>query len=188
MKNPITPFPEDAGYYKVDYIIPRPLVDGNDYNHFYLSPTPSNTVSETNAIWVEGAGSLSIVTAPGGDTDIDGVGRLASMFKNGESFYSNLDIIDECTPFFELSVSSFSFIKNNIKALSKSGTNIFEVINTDEISTIMLYDIRGSLLDTFTMNHQSSALINMENFPSAMYLLGFESNQKRIANIKILVQ
>ena len=59
MKNPISPFPEDAGYYRVDSIIPRPLADGNEYRHFYLSPTPSNTISSTNAIWVEGAGSLS---------------------------------------------------------------------------------------------------------------------------------
>ena len=188
MKNPITPFPENAGYYKVDSIIPRPLVDGNNYKHFYLSPTPSNTVGENNAIWVEGAGSLSIITAPGGDADIDGVGRLACMFKNGESFYSDLGIIDECNPSIILSVSSFSSENNNIKAISKPGTDIFELIHIDEISTIILYDIKGLVLDTFKINHQSSTSINLENYPSGMYLLAFESNHKRIENIKILVK
>lgn len=36
-KNPISPFPTNGGYYKVDSIISSPLVDGNHYRHFYLS-------------------------------------------------------------------------------------------------------------------------------------------------------
>ena len=39
MKNPVTPFPEDAGYFTIDSIVPRPLVDGNNYRHFYFSPS-----------------------------------------------------------------------------------------------------------------------------------------------------
>ncbi|MBV1924470.1 MAG: hypothetical protein KUG68_10640 [Flavobacteriaceae bacterium] len=49
MKNPITPFPEDAGYYTLDSIVPRPLVDGNEYRHFYFKPSESNNVSFNKA-------------------------------------------------------------------------------------------------------------------------------------------
>ena len=59
IKNPASPFLEDAGYYKVDAITLLPLVDLNLYRQFYLSPATSNTISENDAIWVEGVGSLS---------------------------------------------------------------------------------------------------------------------------------
>ena len=48
-------------YYNLDSIISRPLVNGNDYRHFYFSPSESNIVSTTNAIWIEGAGSLYMI-------------------------------------------------------------------------------------------------------------------------------
>lgn len=58
MQNPISPFPQDGGPFILDSIVERPLVDGNAYKHFYFSPTPDNTISTENAIWIEGVGSL----------------------------------------------------------------------------------------------------------------------------------
>ena len=187
MKNPITPFPEDAGYFRVDSIIPRPLVDGNNYDHFYFSPAASNTVTN-NAIWVEGVGSLSIITAPSGDPDIDGVGRVACVFKNGESFYSDLDIIDECEPFFILDSPNYTTQKNSIIAIRTSEKNIFQIINIERFSTIDLYDLKGVHLNTFENNNQHSIQLNVSNYPSGIYLLILNSSTNRKQTLKIVIE
>lgn len=188
MKNPITPFPEDAGYFKVDSIISRPLVDGNTYDHFYFSPTASNTVSTNNAIWVEGVGSLSIITAPSGDPDIDGVGRVACVFKNGDSFYSDLDIIDECEPFFILNSPNFNLEKNSIQAITTPNKNVFELVNIEHFSTIELYDLKGVHVNTYENNNQHSMQLNVSNYPPGIYLLILNSQTSRRRTLKILIQ
>jgi hypothetical protein len=114
MKNPISPFIENAGYYNLDSIISRPLVNGNDYRHFYLSPSESNIVSTTNAIWIEGAGSLSLINAPSGDPDINGVGHLSCFYKNGDYFYANLDSIDSCEPTIILNINESNYPLSNV--------------------------------------------------------------------------
>lgn len=188
MKNPITPFPEDAGYFKVDSIIPRPLVDGNTYDHFYFSPSASNTVSTNNAIWVEGVGSLSIITAPSGDPDIDGVGRVACVFKNGESFYSDLDIIDECEPFFILDSPKYTFERSSIKVIATPEKNIFEIINIKSFSAIEFYDLKGVHLDTFENNNQNSIQIDVSKHPSGIYLLILNSQTNRRETLKVVIE
>jgi len=188
MKNPITPFPENAGYYKVDSIIPRPLVDGNDYNHFYLSPTPSNTVGKNNAEWIEGAGSLSIVTAPGGDPDIDGVGRLACVFKNGESFYSDLTIIEECVPFFELSNPSFNEETPPIKVYNHQENNVFEIVNIRDYHTIYVYNLMGAKQKVLKLNNQFQTTLDLSGYSSGIYLLVFESSQLQKQSYKVVIE
>ncbi len=188
IKNPITPFPEDAGYYKVDSIIPRPLVDGNNYDHFYLSPTISNTISKNNAIWVEGVGSLSIITAPGGDPDINGVGRVACMFKNGMSFFSDLEITDECEPFFILDTPSFNYEKLNIKAITTQRSNVYKIINIESFTKIELYDLKGVNLDSFKNNNENSINLNLAHYQSGIYLLIFKSNNNRSQVLKIIIE
>jgi len=188
MKNPITPFPEDAGYFKVDSIIPRQLVDGNNYDHFYFSPAESNTVSTNNAIWVEGVGSLSIITAPSGDPDINGVGRVACVFKNGESFYSDLSIIDECEPFFVLSTPEIVKPKNVVKVFSKSGSNIFEIINLKDSNSVELFNIKGAKLSSFKTENRDSMELNLKHYNPGMYLLLVESSYHAMQSIKIIVE
>ncbi|MFT5238788.1 MAG: hypothetical protein ACI9M9_002402 [Flavobacteriaceae bacterium] len=188
IKNPYTPFPTDAGYYKVDSIIPRPLVDGNNYKHFYLSPTISNTTSVNSAIWVEGVGSLSLINAPGGNPITNGVGRVACMFKNGISFYSDLDIIDECEPYFILDTPSYTNEVSTIKAIATPTTNVFEIINMEDITAIVLYDLKGVKLDTFTSNNQNSIYLNLKKYQSGMYLLILKSNNNRYQSLKVIVK
>lgn len=98
MQNPITPFPENAGNFVLDSIRSQVLVDGQAYKHYYFSPVPTNTISEDNCVWVEGVGSLSMINAPSGFPDINGVGHLSCFFKQGDLFYSNLDSISGCSP------------------------------------------------------------------------------------------
>jgi len=97
MRNPITPFPENAGFFDLDSIIPRILEDGEPYNHYYFSPSDSNEISDNNCVWIEGVGSLSIINAPSGLPDINGAGHLSCFFKQGNLFYTNLDSISGCS-------------------------------------------------------------------------------------------
>lgn len=188
MKNPVTPFPEDAGYFTIDSIVPRPLVDGNNYRHFYFSPSSSNTVSTNNAIWVEGVGSMSIITAPSGDPDINGVGRVACMFKNGTSFYSDLEIIDECVPQFILGTTSFQIENSTVKAIATPTTNVYEIINIEYGSTIDLYNLTGVILETLENHNTDSITLDLNKYQSGIYVLIFKSNNGRKQILKIIVE
>lgn len=96
MKNPLSPFPESGGYFKLDSIRSKPLVGGNLYRHFYFTPTTSNTTSTNPAVWVEGMGSLSLINAPGGNPDINGAGKIGCVFRNQELFYHDTAVSEDC--------------------------------------------------------------------------------------------
>ena len=189
IKNPVTPFPENAGYFKIDSIKLRPLVDGNEYRHFYLSPTPSNTISTNNAIWVEGVGSLSIITAPGGDPDVNGVGRVACMFKNGESFYSDLTIIDACEATFTLNTNDFETGKSEVKIINTGKGKQFEVLNIEEFNTINIFNLHGSKIGSYNTNHQKTMHLDLSNYQAALYIVVLESDKNQhIHTLKIFVE
>ena len=91
MRNPIAPFPKNAGFFDLDSIIPRILEDGEPYNHYYFSPSDSNEISDNNCVWIEGVGSLSIINALSGLPDINGAGHLSCFLNKG--IYSTLTSI-----------------------------------------------------------------------------------------------
>ena len=168
MLNPITPFPEDGGYFKLDSIIPRPLVDGLDYDHFYFSPTPSNTLSTNNAVWVEGAGSLSLINAPGGKPDINEVGELSCYFKNIDVFYANLDSIDDCSPVY------MNIKKNNLEEVIVSkeiGRENCVLHNATNITQVTLYNLAGSKIKTIDHNFKNTISIDLGGLSSGTYLI-----------------
>ncbi|MEM0516882.1 T9SS type A sorting domain-containing protein [Aequorivita flava] len=168
MLNPITPFPQDGGYFKLDSIVPRPLVDGQNYDHFYFSPTPSNTISSENAIWVEGAGSLSLINAPGGFPDLNEVGALSCYFKNRDVFYANLDSIDDCTPVF------MDIKKNNLEEVVLTTPNNSKscmLHNATNITQIVIYDINGKKLKTIDHNFKKNILVDMASYSPGSYFI-----------------
>lgn len=187
MKNPISPFPENAGYYIVDSIIPRPLVDGNVYRHFYLSPTASNTISTTTAVWVEGAGSLSLINAPGGYPDINGAGHLSCFFKNGESFYTNLDSIDVCEPIF-LNVNEFNNPLTDVSINTLVSNGICTMTNTKSAKYIDVYDLNGRRLLAAT-NHENEEIdLDFSSFKSGVYIIVLNTRQFKKRTFKVVVE
>lgn len=102
--NPNAPFVESPGFFQLDSIRFRLLEDGNAYRHFYWTPTPNNTTSSVHPVWVEGAGSLSLINAAGAQPDFNGVGQLSCFFKNSDAFYVNLDSITSCEPVHVLGI------------------------------------------------------------------------------------
>ena len=94
IKNPISPFLSNPGFYIVDSVVSQQLNDGSFYDFFYLSAL-SSMVTES-AVWIEGIGSLSLINAPGGTPDVNGSGKLSCYFNNGNLIYSQLDSISAC--------------------------------------------------------------------------------------------
>ena len=145
MVNPITPFPQQAGYFTVDSIRLKTLEDGEDYRHFYFSPSTSNTISNNNCIWIEGVGSMSLINAPSGEPDLNGVGALSCFFKNGQSIYMNLDSIDACMP----TLSSNEEISNASSLVLVQKENRIEIFHTDAIARLQLFEINGKRISSF---------------------------------------
>ncbi len=187
MKNPISPFPENAGYYKVDSIIPRPLFDGNEYRHFYLSPSPSNTISTTNAVWVEGAGSLSLINAPSGDPNINGVGHLSCSFKNGELFYTNLDSINGCEPVIILQNDEFNDPLAEVKLIKLKTNNSYRLINIEAVKYIDIYNLNGRKITEYTNNSQNTLTIDFSNYKAGVYLLVTLSERYKKRTFKVVI-
>ncbi|HPF12548.1 MAG TPA: T9SS type A sorting domain-containing protein [Flavobacteriaceae bacterium] len=188
MRNPITPFPEEAGYYILDSIVPRTLANGNDYNHFYLSPSLSNTVSTTNAVWIEGIGSLSLINAPSGYPDINGVGHLSCAFKNSNLFYSNLDSIDGCDPVIILDSEAFSNPFSEVIVSKSSLEGHFAIRNVEHIPFIDLYDLNGKRIQSLTNNGNPEIQINLSGQAPGIFLLVLTSNTLKKRVFKVIHQ
>jgi len=187
MKNPVSPFPEDAGMYQLDSIILRPLSDGNDYRHFYFSPTPSNTISTTNAVWVEGAGSLSLINAPSGLPDINGVGHLSCSFKNSVSFYTNLDSITSCEPFIVLDIDEVSNPLFEVNVTTLVSNDICTMTNTHNVRFIDIYDLNGRRVLETTNNGSQEINLNLSSFKSGVYIIVMNTKQFQKRTFKIVV-
>lgn len=184
IKNPISPFPMDAGYFKIDSIFNRPLFDGNDYKHFYLSPTPSNTISSSPAIWIEGVGSLSLINAPGGFPDLNGVGLLTCFFKNGQLFYT---IVDDCEPLV-LTKNDNNTLLNEVSFNSLIKNGHFQMKNSQNIQHLAVFDLNGRKLMEIKPNNQEEIHLDFSNISNGMYLIvaQFSTFEKKV--FKVLVK
>ncbi len=187
MLNPITPFPANGGFYVLDSIINLPLVDGNEYRHFYFSPTPSNTISNTNAIWVEGMGSLSMINAPGGEPDVNNVGKVSCFFKNTELFYSNLDSIDVCEP-VHLDLNSFVRDDFKIQLISEAKKNHFSLVYAEKVTNLKLFDLSGKKLQTKSVQNQSTVYLDLSTLKSGLYILKATTTSSRPKTFKVVIQ
>jgi hypothetical protein len=181
MKNPITPFMENAGFYTVDSIVDKPLYNSLNYKHYYFSPSASNTLSSNNAIWIEGMGSLSIVTAPSGEPDINGVGHLSCHFKgaNSDLIYANLDSIAGCTPIYNLNKTPYENNLNRVVINNSIVINSCNLQNTRDVTGIRVYDIHGRLRKFKNVFDQDVLSIKMSDFESGLYFLELTAKQQK---------
>lgn len=185
MKNPITPFPTNAGYYKLDSIVNRPMANAVAARHFYLSPTESNMTSNTPAVWIEGVGSLSIITAPSGYPDINGVGHLSCSFKNGELFYSNLDSISSCDPFLSNMIIGNALEKVLITNIISDGQ--CKIDNAENIRDVVVFDLSGKKLMEVKSNRQNQVTLDFSKFSAGVYILAAYSEKFEKKVFKLIV-
>ncbi|NND63582.1 MAG: T9SS type A sorting domain-containing protein [Flavobacteriaceae bacterium] len=185
MMNPITPFPANGGYFTVDSIISRELNDGNEYDHFYFSPSPSNQTSTNNAKWIEGIGSMSIINAPGGDPDINGAGHLSCYFKDGVSVYSNLDSISSCEAF--LDIPKLYKPKLELKAVYNAAQNELLIRSSTKLKFIDLYDIRGRRVKSQANFNSTFVGIDTSSLQQGNYILVAYDRELRKRTMQILI-
>jgi hypothetical protein len=184
MNNPISPFPDNGGWFSLDSIESKIIADGNSYRHFYFSPTVSNTISSLPAIWVESMGSLSLINAAGGNPDINGAGHVSCLFKNGEIHYRNLDSINDCALQYELSILDFES-----ELFSLASTLVEQEIRIEltlSQALLSIYDIGGKLVKQQRISDGLN-VISIESI-AGIYLLEVKGEKGNRQTAKILVQ
>lgn len=187
MLNPITPFPHSGGYFILDSINTMPLTDGNPYRHFYFTPTLSNTISTQNAVWIEGVGSLSIINAPGGHPDINGVGHLSCSFLNMELRYSNLDSIKACVP-VHLNIGDFLSEKNELQLFAQSEKNRFILIPAESIKEVIVFDLSGKKLNTLSFFAQNQIALDLSELRPGIYILKVNLTDFKTRTFKVIIK
>ena len=186
MKNPFTPFPRDAGSFILDSIRSRPLLDGNDYRHFYFSPSIFNTTSTNNAFWVEGIGSLSLINAPSGEPNINAVGHLSCFFKNGELFYSNLDSIKGCEP-----VLNIIDLKNELDKLfviTDKAAHKVTILNTSSVVSYEVYTVLGKkVFSGVNISKAQNISFHVSTLSKGLYTIRVKGKKADYKNIKFVL-
>lgn len=186
MLNPITPFPPNGGMFILDSIRLRTLIDGNDYRHFYFSPSPTNTISDNNAIWIEGLGSLSLINAPGGEPDINNVGNLSCFFKNGDPFYTNLDSIDACNPVLSIFDITQPMDEIQFRYGEQANTYIFQ--GTKAVQWYGIYDITGKkLLSDVVLDSTNQLGLSLDDYAPGLYIAVLRNSMNQEASFKLMV-
>ncbi len=185
MFNPVTPFPREGGQFHLDSIVSRTLADGNNYRHFYFSPAAGNTASDNNAIWIEGVGSLSILTAPGGDPGINGVGHLSCSFKNAIKTYENLDSIANCKPL----ILNIKDVKKELWNLQIYFTvDAVQIINADDVHLVTIYSLAGKkVVEVKNPSNAVTLKISTTSLSEGLYILKAKHNEGYAKTFKFLV-
>lgn len=183
IRNPISPFVNNAGYYKLNAV---ENVIQNNQNHklYYLSPTESNEISTNNMVWVEGMGSLSIINAPSGIADINGAGIITCFFKNGNLFYrDNSNWGDNCT-------ATLSAPSEEIEQLQIYLTDNKTVIidQAQNISEITWFDVSGKFLMNQKLIPQPTHSIDVSSMQSGFYILKCNSNYGVKKSFKLILK
>lgn len=186
MNNPLSPFPSSGGEFVLDSIRMKPLQNNINFKHFYFSPVVTNSVSNYNVVWIEGLGSKSLINAPGGYVDINGVGELTCFYKNQDLVYSQLQPNQTCT-YLELKTENHKSLFDEIKIYTTSEKNNFAFSNSDLISKIEIYDIFGKNLHYSIANYNSSNSIILSNQPKGLYFVLVYDSDSRKKNFKIIV-
>lgn len=182
LENPITPFPPEGGYFRLDSIRINPITQGETGKFFYFSPTISNTESQGYyPIWVEGMGSLSIINAPGGNPDYDGVGKVSCFFKNENLFYFDDEMTDQCTSTMSIKsedFSGFKFTVHNSKGILKGTTSI---------DKIEIYDLSGKKHLSKFVSKKDFLEFDLRELSKGIYVLQIHE-PKKITKISFIMK
>ena len=184
LSNPITPFPSNGGFYKLDSIVSQNLLDNQSHKFFYLSPTASNQSSDELPVWIEGIGGLTLINGPGGTPDINRVGKISCYFNDGFLSYSQLDSLDRCTVKYVTGLKEIQRHSNSIYP------TIFESIlrleDVSEVSEVVIYSLRGEEVYRRNLNHQSYENLELSHLEKGFYVIRLYDNNLPVVSKKIV--
>ncbi len=187
MNNVLSPFPSNGGEFVLDSIRSKPLLNNVYFKHFFFSPIATNETANYNVVWIEGLGSKSLINAPGGNEDINGVGALTCFFKNQELVYSNLQSNQICT-YLELKTEKQKQLVDKIKIYSLPEKNKFSFLNSEFISKITIYDCFGKNLNYLFENKNQFKFIDLSNNSKGIYFVNVLDSLNKKTTFKVLVQ
>jgi hypothetical protein len=171
INNPISPFPPNAGYFTLDSIVSRTLFDGEDYRHFYLTPSDTTLASAKGALWIEGIGSLVLINTPGGEANINSAGHLSCMFKNGNLIYSNTDSIASCNEFYFLIEKESLVTEKSLQVYPTTIETFVSIKSDNTIKSLQLSTIDGQLLARFFPKKQNEYRLDFNKYKTGIYIL-----------------
>ena len=184
--NYITPYVNEPGFFTLDSIQLEPLVDGNDYKHFYLSANNSAAAGTTNAIWIEGVGSRTLINAPGSYPDINNVGQLSCFFKNTDLFYANTDSIPGCTIVYpELGIEEKQ--PANYRLYPTISSDYVTIESNAVITDLSVIRIDGTLTYSSTP-HMKAIEVSIATYQSGMYHVVVNQGQPSEHHMKFIKQ
>lgn len=170
--NPISPFPSDPGYFTLDSIKPLPLNDGSITKKFYWSANDTIRAGVTNAVWIEGSGSQSLINAPGGFPDINQVGKISCHFKTGVLAYTDLDSINECADTYNLGKIELGINETQFSLFPNPVSSELQIKNAEEISAIEIFHPDGRLIFKTRVNKpQNHLLLDLSLIPSSVLII-----------------
>lgn len=170
--NPISPFPSDPGYFTLDSIKPLPLNDGSITKKFYWSANDTVKAGVTNAVWIEGSGSQSLINAPGGFPDINQVGKLSCHFKTGILAYTDLDSISECAETYNLSKKELYGSETELKIYPNPASTELIIHSTEGISTIEIFHLDGRLIDNMELKNSKDPIhLDLSELPPSVLIV-----------------
>lgn len=187
--NPISPLPDSAGYYAVDSIIPKILIDGDVYRHFYLSASDSIQSQSATTEWIEGIGSLSLINTPGGVPKINSYGALSCFFNNLTLHYSNLDSIDGCVQVHtDLGINEFNKLAEFSVFPNPASHQIVISSQTRNIRSIEIYNILGRVVER-TLVENTNADVNMstEFLKPGYYIIKIITEDNKHLSSKLVI-
>lgn len=186
MRNPLTPFPNQAGYFTLDSIRMLTQDNGIENKHFYFSPSTSNQSNVTKTEWIEGIGSVSLINAPSGEPNINGVGQLSCAFKDVALYYSNLDSITECEPLL-LSVNEASQNKTEISLVSLPDSNRFILSNAQEVKSASVFSLNGKSQLNESFQNQHEIELDLSQLKNGLYIIVLQLSRNKRRSFKVLV-
>jgi len=188
--NPISPFPDSAGYFILDSIVPEVLIDGDTYKHFYLSAIDSAKSVTGRAEWIEGIGSLNLINTPGAYGDVNGAGALSCFFNNQTLHYSNLDSIAGCIQVYpNLSsgaIQSDRFVVNMYP--NPASNQVFIETELQELEKINIFDMLGRLLMIAPLGPDKTHQINTQDLQPGTYLIQLTNNMGEQFAQKLIIE
>lgn len=185
LKNPVSPFPTNVGYHKVDSIVEKTIYNGEVHKHFYLSSTASNP-SNARPIWIEGIGSLSLINAPGATPNVNGAGKLSCHFDDGELIYTQLDSLDACIPKYFFADVNENYFENNLQVYPTLVDDLFTVETSIEITKITIHNSVGEVVKLVSNFNEHANTVDFKKFDAGIYFVQITSKKYGVLSKRIV--
>ena len=172
--NPISPYPFHPGFFRLDSINQQTLYDGLDYNFFYLTALDPVQALETNTVWVEGIGSLSLINTPGAAPDINNAGQLSCFFYDLTLHHENLDSISGCIQ-VHTDLSADEYEDQALTAYPNPFTDYIVLSEMPHGAYFSISNLSGQIVKEGKLSY--NIISDLDFLPDGFYILKLQTDQ-----------